>query len=166
MHRIIAYNRALLEQAQGLLDQLDDAVFAQPRDLLFGATIGQHMRHVVEYYQCLLAQRDEGLVCYDRRRRDPLMEREVLRARAAVANCGQGLQQLGNDHPLTLECELPDGLGSVRHASSLLRELTYVADHCVHHLAMVRIVLERELPLVVHAGELGVAAATRNHRAR
>ena len=85
MHRTIAYNRALLHQADDLLDQLDDAALSQQRELLFGGTIGQHIRHVVECYQCLLRQRESGLLNYDRRERDPQMERRVQAARAAIA---------------------------------------------------------------------------------
>lgn len=166
MHRIITYNHALLHQADDLLDQLDDVAFSQQRELLFGGSIGQHIRHVVEYYQCLLRQREGGLLSYDRRERDPLMERRVQVARAAIAWCLDQVQRIQGDAALTLECELPDDEGSLRQSTSLVRELTYVADHCVHHMAMVRIVLQQQLPQVAHPVELGVAAATRNHRAR
>jgi uncharacterized damage-inducible protein DinB len=165
MHRTIAYNLALLRQTDQLLEQLNDEALAGPRELLFGSSIGGHLRHVLEYYQCLLHQAPHGSVCYDRRQRDPLMERHVHHARSAVEACIAALDLIRTDQPLTLTTELPDGLGVAENSTSLLRELTYVADHCVHHLAMVRIVLQQQLPQVQYSAALGVAAATRNHHA-
>lgn len=166
MQRTIDYNLALLRQADHLLSQLDDGELSRERPLLFRATIGQHIRHVVEYYQCLLAQRSSGVLNYDRRTRDTRLEQQVGEARMAVDRCSAQLLAITEDMPLTLEGDLPGSEASMPQPTSLARELTYVADHCVHHLAMVRIVLEQELQHVTRPEELGVAAATRNHRDR
>jgi hypothetical protein len=94
------------------------------------------------------------------------IERQVDHARTALQDCLAHLRALTADRPLILESELPLEERTVSQHTSLLRELTYAADHCVHHLAMVRIVVEQELPAVSFPEELGMAAATRNHRER
>jgi uncharacterized damage-inducible protein DinB len=160
------YNRALLRQVEELLEQMDDQQLTTPRGLLFGGTIGQHVRHILEYHMLLLRQHGAGRINYDLRERDRRIETEVGHARATVAQCMDKLHLITEDRMLMMESELPDGGGPVAQRTSLLRELTYVADHCVHHLAMMRIVIEQELPMVMFPEELGVAAATRNHRAR
>ncbi|MBK8497236.1 MAG: hypothetical protein IPL52_00105 [Flavobacteriales bacterium] len=76
------------------------------------------------------------------------------------------LHDLRHDRELVMESELPGLDGTIVHRTTLKRELAYLADHSVHHLAMVRIALEQELPLVRFPGHLGVAASTRNHQAR
>ncbi len=161
-----AYNAALLYQADELLGQLSDHDIAAPRALLFGGTIGQHVRHIIEYYVLLLAQHRSGHINYDRRERDRRIETRTDHAREVIGHCLDLLRDIRSDQPLVLESELPEGGGTAEQATSLLRELTYVADHCVHHLAMVRIVVQQELPHVRFPEELGVAAATRNFRAR
>ncbi len=160
------YNAALLDQLDDLLGQLDDQDLAAPRSLIFGASIGQHVRHILEYYALLLTQCSMGRINYDLRERDRRIETEVDHARGAVVRCLDQLLGISGDRTLSLESELPEGGATVSQSSSLLRELTYVADHCVHHLAMVRIVVQQELPFVAFPDGLGVAAATRNHRAR
>ncbi len=166
MQRSIAYNKALLLQAGDLLEQLSDQELRAGRTLLFGGTIGQHVRHILEYYQQLLKEQGTGRINYDRRVRDHGIEQHTGLARTALLDCLERLDALTADRALILESELPSEERTIRQDTSLVRELTYVADHCVHHLAMVRIVVEQELPALDFPEELGVAAATRNHRAR
>lgn len=160
------YNAQLLHQVGDLLRQLCDEELSTPRPLLFGATIGQHVRHVLECHALLLAQHHGGTINYDQRARDPRIETSVDHAQATVQHCLERMRAITTDRDLTLESGLPEPAGTIASRSSLLRELAYVADHCVHHLALVRIVLENELAEVALPKELGVAAATRNHRAR
>lgn len=159
------YNVALLLQLDELLRQFDDPELTAPRGLIFHASIGQHVRHILEYHALLLMQHGTGRINYDLRKRDRRIETEVEHARNTIEHCIAELHGLSDDRELLLETELPEGGGTVSQSTSLLRELTYVADHCVHHLAMVRVVVQQELPLVAFPEELGVAAATRNHRA-
>lgn len=160
------YNAALLQQLDELLAQLNDQELSATRELIFGGSIGQHVRHILEYHALLLQQYRTGSINYDLRERDRRIETEVDHARATVSRCLDLLGRIDEDRILTLESELPECGGTVSQRTSVLRELTYVADHCVHHLAMVRMVIQQALPVVVFPEELGVAAATRNHRAR
>jgi len=160
------YNAALLHQLDDLLAQLHNADLTAPRSLIFEASIGQHVRHILEYHSLLLKQYGSGRINYDLRERDRRIETEVDHARGTIERCVDELHCIPGDRELLLETELPEGASMVTQGTSLLRELTYVADHCVHHLAMVRIVVRQELPHVAFPQELGVAAATRNHHAR
>jgi len=76
------------------------------------------------------------------------------------------LTETHSDTELLLVSELPGSNEEHMQRTCLARELTYLADHGVHHLAMVRITLVQELPHVSYPQELGVAASTRNHQAR
>lgn len=166
MRTTIEHNLDQLLQVEELLRQLPDEELAAQRTLLFGSSIGQHLRHIIEYYDCLLRQQGTGLVSYDRRERNPLIETRVAVARDMTYRCMHTLGTLEADRRLEMESELPGADRLVQQTTSLLRELTYVADHCVHHLAMVRIVMEQELAHLTFPDHLGVAAATRNYHAR
>ena len=45
----------VLAQGLALLQELDSVTYAQPLAPPFGASVGQHYRHVVEHFQCFLA---------------------------------------------------------------------------------------------------------------
>lgn len=166
MQQLIAYNTTILQQLDRLLHQLRDVELCKPCPLLFGSSIGQHFRHILEFYGCLLAAEEGTCFSYDRRQRNPLIETEVIAARASAVRSIGLLRELRVDRELMMESELPGTGDRTALRTTLLRELVYLADHSVHHLAMVRIALEHELPHVVFPEHLGVAASTRNHKAR
>jgi uncharacterized damage-inducible protein DinB len=166
MNALVAYNTAVLEKIDRVLVQLSDEELMRKHDLLFGSSIGQHMRHILEFYECLLACVSAGAFSYDRRSRNLLIETEVAAARASAARSMGLLQELGMDKDLTMDSELPGEAMLSRQATTLKRELAYLADHGVHHLAMIRIALEQRLPHIHLPEHLGVAASTRNFQRR
>ncbi|MBK9176360.1 MAG: hypothetical protein IPM46_08470 [Flavobacteriales bacterium] len=166
MKRITTYNAGILMCIDDLLQQLTDEQLAQSHAMLHGSSIGGHLRHVLEFYSCLLAPDSEGSFSYDDRMRDPLIEREVRAARDKAAHCLALLHAVHTDRTMMMQSELPGELGRVEQQTSLARELAYLADHGVHHLAMVRIALAQALPHVRFPEHLGYAASTRNHQAR
>lgn len=164
MKTLVDHNIAVLAQVDGILEQLDNEELMRGHALLFGSSIGQHLRHILEFYQCLLAAVHTGTFSYDRRMRDPAIETEVAAARASVAWSTRELVRLGMDQPLKMDADLPGVPLGTGATTTLRRELLYLADHGVHHLAMVRIALEQAFPHVVLPGQLGVAVSTQNHR--
>lgn len=166
MQDLVAYNTSILEKIDALLHQLTDDELKRPIKLLFGSSIGQHFRHILEFYSCLLTELDGDSFSYDRRQRNLLIETEVIAARASAVRNISLLSGLPRDRELVMESELPGLSDLCVQRTTLKRELAYLADHGVHHLAMVRIALEQELPQIIFPEHLGVAASTRNHRAR
>ena len=166
MRLILAYNQELLERIDALLLQLSDDDLSASRAILFGSSLGVHVPHILEFYTCLLAREDEHRFSYDHRRRDPLIGESVIAAHACAARCKGLLADEISDRELYMASALPGGEALTEQRTTLARELTYLADHSVHHLAMVRIALEQELPRVHFPEHLGVAASTRNHQAR
>lgn len=166
MNRLISYNLTVLEKLDGILLQLDNQAISTSYDLLFGSTIGQHFRHILEFYECLLAGLPAGCFSYDRRKRNLLIETDVLTARLSIRNSIVGLSNLTNDLVLMMDSELPGQPEMISHQTTLSRELAYVADHGVHHLAIIRIALEQFYPAVLIDGNVGVAASTINYRNR
>ena len=85
MQDIVAYNNSILEKIDALLQQLTDEELKCPSRLLFGSSIGQHFRHLFEFYPCLLTELNEHPFSYPRRHRHLLIETEVLDVRASPA---------------------------------------------------------------------------------
>jgi hypothetical protein len=52
------------------LQQLTDQQYQQPSATLSNATIGQHLRHVIELFMCLNQGYITGTVNYEQRKRD------------------------------------------------------------------------------------------------
>ena len=56
------------------LNQLTNAEYSQPGKILFNASIGQHVRHILELFLCLENGYISGVVNYEKRKRDYKLE--------------------------------------------------------------------------------------------
>ena len=61
-------------QLKDLLHQISSEEYKMPSTLLSGATIGQHVRHIIELFQCLEKGYETGVVNYEKRKRDQKIE--------------------------------------------------------------------------------------------
>ena len=159
------YCAELLETLQRFVSELDDTVFAgRPRGAS-RAGVGTHVRHILDAYESLVVRGAEvGTIDYDQRERRPEVEQDrnvALRAMGSLIEQLRKQTAEGGDRPLRVRCDEP-GHGTVAAASSLARELRFVASHAVHHQALIaELMREQGQPLPV---TFGVARSTLKHR--
>ncbi len=154
-----------LHDLQLYLSVIEPATFGQQLELLSGSTIGQHTRHILEFYQCLIEQSAAEVpeINYARRRRDYRIESDpayaLQLAEVIIAQLG-GLNEL---QPCQLNCE-EHGLDHLLIESTIGRELIYNIEHTIHHLAIVKIALKHAMPSLELPVHFGVAPSTIRHR--
>ncbi len=59
------------------LNQLSNDEYIQPSKILFDASIGQHVRHIIELFLCLEKGYESGVVNYEKRKRELREEMKV-----------------------------------------------------------------------------------------
>ena len=64
----------LIDQIRGLLQQLEASEYQRTLPEYRGSTLGQHFRHMLEFFQCLEASEASGTVDYAARPRNPIFE--------------------------------------------------------------------------------------------
>ncbi|MBC8109710.1 MAG: hypothetical protein H7Y04_01480, partial [Verrucomicrobia bacterium] len=57
-----------------LLEKLSNEEYQQPLAVFSGSSIGKHLRHIAEFYECLLTGIPNGVIDYDARKRNPDIE--------------------------------------------------------------------------------------------
>ena len=144
-----------LQLFRGILGQLQNAQYTQQHDLLAHASIGQHTRHIIELYQCLLDGYATGEVCYDNRKRDIRIETDLEVAVASLEKIEYSLDRPNKDLRLVLEGEQ----GNCQIDSNYNREVLYNLEHAIHHHALIKVAL---IPMTVIdvPAEFGVAPST------
>jgi hypothetical protein len=149
-------------QLSGSLELMTQEEFIQPCAHLSNSTIGQHVRHIIEMFQCLEWGYETGSVNYELRKRDPLMETNKEVALAALQVVFEELNK--PDKALVLEGVYND------HSETLLqiptnyyREIIYNLEHTIHHMALIRIGI-RELKQIELPEGYGAASATVKHK--
>ena len=155
-----------LKDLQHYLSVIDPVTYQAPLELLSGSTIGQHTRHIIEFYHCLLEQSNNeagSVIDYSKRRRDYLIESQPDHALQYVNELCDKL----NDLDTTLLCKLDcseHGQEGILVESTIGRELIYNIEHTVHHLAIIKIALKSVMPALDLPEHFGVAPSTIRHR--
>src|SRR5215213_7639181 len=149
-------------QLSSTLDQLDQDQYVQPCKTLFNATIGQHVRHIIELFQCLENGYDIGLVNYEQRQRDLRIETDKAFASGLLIEVHQGLNKENKELQLQA-CYDEHAADLLTLQTNFYREVAYNLEHTIHHMALIRVgiteVSDIELP-----EEFGVASSTIKYR--
>jgi hypothetical protein len=155
----------MLREISALVEGLPDGVYAEKMDLLGGSSIGEHIRHVVEFYIAVVERKATDVVCYDDRKRDHRLETEVPYAIECMNAVAIEVRGIVEDVPLSLWANyFEENQKATGSATSLFRELTFVLDHAVHHLSIVKIALIAKG--IAPPANLGLAPSTLRHRAQ
>ena len=153
--------RNILEQLSGVIRQIDERDFAKPSMTLGGSTIGQHVRHTLEFFLCLEQGFDKGIVNYDRRAHDKLIETDKYIALNAIDQIIGFVTSQKLDPPLKLEVGYQqDSDGCLTIETNYFRELSYNIEHAVHHMAIIKIGLRELTPYVHYPTDFGIAVST------
>lgn len=149
-----------LTEIRSLLDQINTSQYSTPLTLLSGSTIGQHVRHILEFYQCLL-KAENGIVNYDQRERNLTLETNIYFAQSQIDNILKSLAEAAPTTELTLQGNYTDHEG---HSDSIpttyQRELAYCLEHSIHHQALIKVGLkELNIENIINRN-FGVAPAT------
>ena len=161
--------RQNLHQLSSLLHQLSDDDFTSKLEILSQSSIGMHMRHIIEFYQCLLAATETGILNYDSRKRNKLLETNREFCQETIEKIMLQAEDLKPQQLLQLQCDYAlttKEKDSVAIKTSVLRELQYNLEHSVHHMAIIRIGINTVNNPIEIASDFGVAASTiRNKKA-
>lgn len=159
--KIIDINKDSLLEIKLLLSTLSDEDYVRSLDILSNASIGQHVRHILEFYTSMFKQLAFGVVCYDDRARDFRIESDRLFAQSVVDSIFDKLELIREDKPLVLKANYSKEEGNaLLFESSLFRELAYNLEHAIHHQAIIKIGIT-ELEMEYSLGdEFGLAPST------
>jgi hypothetical protein len=144
------------------LNQLSNEEYMKPSKVLLNATIGQHVRHIIELFQCLENGYDDGVVNYEKRKRDYQIESNKELACSLLKDIYQSIERSNKEIMLETE-DYCDTMQLVSIPSNYYRELAYNLEHTIHHMALIRVGIN-EVSSVVLPEEFGVAYSTVKYR--
>lgn len=142
-----------------LLRQLTNDEFAQKNPELSNATIGEHVRHIIELFGCLLENYDYGLINYDDRKRDLLLQTDKNKAITILEKYLLELDKPNKELSLAYNCFSTIELLQTNY----FRELIYNLEHSIHHQALIKVALHN-LPHIKIPNSFGVASSTLEYR--
>jgi uncharacterized damage-inducible protein DinB len=151
----------ILAQLTDMVSQLSEQDFVKPVDTLGNSTLGQHLRHTVEFFICLEKGFEPGVINYDKRAHDKLIETDKFIALSMLSKIDEFVRLQTTDKALKLEAAYDlDKEDFVTIETNYLRELVYNIEHAVHHMAIMKIGIREAAPYVKLAHDFGIAAST------
>lgn len=154
-----------LVEISDLLKGLTQEQYSRQLEILSNASIGQHVRHILEFYQCLFKGEQSKEVNYDSRQRDLKLESDVHFASKIINEIVNILLDIKEDFPVTFVADY----STAKHQkptliqSSFYRELAYNLEHSIHHQALIKVAItEMQLTSLVK-NTFGYAPSTIRH---
>lgn len=159
-----------LAQCRAIVELLGPSRFGLP--VARHASVGAHMRHCLDHFDQFFAGLPHDEVDYDARVRRPDWENDAAVALDVIADFDAQLAALAEEAPalghrsLRVWQSVASGADMRRVASSSVeRELAFLSSHTIHHLALMRVLIDLAGWDDPAAAEIGVAYSTRAHAA-
>jgi hypothetical protein len=157
---------AILSQLEQVVAQIMDVDFVKPSTALGNVTIGQHLRHTIEFFFCLETGSTRGIVNYDKRAHDEIIEMDRSLALTALERIKDFIDKNNINMPLKLEVGLDRDVENFNVVdTNYLRELIYNIEHAVHHMALMKIGIREVAPYVNVPADFGIAVSTLRYAA-
>lgn len=118
MHQIpviVSDNIGGLKQGAALIDQLSSDQYSERVGHCFNSSVGQHFRHILDHYDCLIhgldaGQGDGSRIDYDSRQRDPEIEENPKAGIVKIEEVWALLGQLDADLETGLQVKMDFGI--------------------------------------------------------
>lgn len=147
-----------LHQLRTILAQVRPKDYATSATLLDGASMGKHVRHIIEFYTCLIRGAASGNICYDDRERNVVLEEDPEAASQAIQQIIVAMDSLPVQKKISMKTRHGDSELQVQ--TTVERELIFAAEHTVHHLAIIRMLISSTHSYIVIDETLGYSDAT------
>lgn len=151
----------ILTQLTELVNQIQEKDFSRPSEVLNQSTLGQHLRHTLEFFVCFENGFHNGVINYDKRAHDKLIETDKFIALGALNRIMLFIQNLNTNKKLKLEVAYDlDQEDYISLETNATRELVYNIEHAVHHMAIMKIGIREIAPYIDLPFDFGIAAST------
>lgn len=155
-----------LMQGAALVSSVSDTHYTRVCNPYVSSSMGEHVRHILDMFHAFEAGVAGDRMDYDFRRRGDRVEFERQKALAEFQYFINLLHELAERDLKTAilvktEVSLSENQ-SVNVASTVERELVFIASHAVHHFALIGVIAR--LQNVNLASQIGVAPATASYR--
>jgi uncharacterized damage-inducible protein DinB len=151
----------ILDQLADLVSGIKEHDFTKPSEALSHSTIGQHLRHTLEFFICFEQGFQTGVINYDKRAHDKLIESDKFIAHAMISRIRDFIKTLNEDKALKLEvCYDLNKEEFIEIDTTITRELVYNIEHAVHHMAIMKIGIREVSPYIALPKDFGIAAST------
>lgn len=128
-----------LQELSRTVGPISDHLYRKESKYLFGSSIGQHIRHILEMYEVLLDGYSSGRFSFENRKRKQVLEENVMEMISTIERISAEINKKDKD----LICVLHDHANHEQEVkTTYFRELLYCFEHGIHHQALIKVALK------------------------
>lgn len=132
-------NVIVIRQGIELLAVLSADRYARRLPVAYNASIGGHLRHIIDHYESFFAALESGDLDYENLACSTEIETDARLAARILGSIADRLLALGEDTESLSLAYRVETSPSRHSSSSVLRELEFLLSHTVHHYALVAV---------------------------
>ena len=91
------------DEMKSILLQFDDLSFQKELEIISDASVGQHFRHIIEFYSCFLQAQKNNCICYDDRERNHALENSVVESLNTLSHLKSQIEHLDLEKTIQLK---------------------------------------------------------------
>jgi len=156
----------VLAQGERLLRSFNDSDYTRKLPGAFHSAIGEHYRHCLDHFECLLRGFNADAINYDNRDRNPRIENDRAFAISETRRLHKACESIPVpflDCPINVRSKVNYEFDDASFIGSTVgRELMYAVAHAIHHYALIAVMCGM-LGVRVPEG-FGVAPSTLKYR--
>ncbi len=160
MKYLVESSKHTLYQLKSFLLNVSQDEYTNPLPIFSDSTIGMHVRHIIEFYQCIIKGYLDGEMDYDARVRSKLQESTIDYASLCIDNLLIDISMIVEDRSIKLNTEQNFNEKKFIIETCISRELSYVIEHTIHHLAILKMGCMAAFPHIQFDQHFGVAYST------
>lgn len=142
MKIIVESSLKTLNKATLLLSSIEDDVFCDTSISPYYSSIGSHIRHILDFYDCILNRDSDTIVDLTDRKRDTNVESKCSFANEYLNSIINKLTNLNVDMNKTVYVIDDLGLGKIKMPYTFSALLAQANSHTIHHYAIIYYILD------------------------
>ncbi len=155
------YLHYIRQQAIFLTENLTHTQFIEPLPILSQASIGKHLRHIIDVFESVAAGIYHDSLSFDKRSRNIEIENDRFLALETLTHWIERIESADLNKTITLVSNFSMEAEEVEMCTetTLGRELVYAIEHAIHHFAIIKIGIVHNFGIKV-TDDFGVAPST------
>lgn len=142
MNVIIESTLKTLQKTKALLDNLEDETICNSSISPYYSSIGSHVRHILDFYDCIFNVNSENKIDLTARSRNKEVESKCCSAKDYLSTITKKLNNLDIDVHRTVIVIDDLGLGKIEMPYTLAAVYSQANSHTIHHYAIINYILE------------------------
>lgn len=137
---------ALLRQQRQVLNMLTPQHYTHKVASIFNSSVASHLRHILDHYQTAITAATastDALAHYDERKRDTDIEKSKDAALMAIERMEQDILSINLHKPIKVGFYGDtEAFHTFQMPSIVGREIAFASHHAIHHLSMVKLIMQ------------------------